>query len=130
MSGIIIFDGMCNLCNGSVQFIIKRDPNGHFKFASLQSETGERLINDYGIPRNSDSFILIEDGNWFQKSSAALRVSKHLSGGWKLLYPLTVIPTPIRDSLYEVVAKNRYKWFGKREYCMMPTPEMKNRFLD
>lgn len=129
MSNIILFDGMCNLCNGSVQFIIKRDPRGYYKFASLQSAAGERLINEYDIPKNSDSFILIQDGKWYQKSSAALRVSKNLRGALQLFYMLKIIPTPSRDSLYELVAKNRYKWFGKRDHCMMPTSEMKNRFL-
>ncbi|WP_243646950.1 thiol-disulfide oxidoreductase DCC family protein [Scopulibacillus darangshiensis] len=127
---MVLFDGVCNLCNGSVQFIIKRDPKGYFKFASLQGEAGKELIKGYGIPENSDSFILIKDGEWYSKSSAALRVCRHLKGFWKLLYIVRFIPRQIRDHVYDIVARNRYKWFGKSESCMIPDPKLKDRFLD
>ncbi|MDC3414325.1 thiol-disulfide oxidoreductase DCC family protein [Aquibacillus sp. 3ASR75-11] len=129
-SNIILFDGMCNLCNGSIQFILKRDPKQHFVFASLQSEAGKRMINEYGIPENTDTFILIEHGKWYSKSSAALEVCRNLKGLWKLLVVLRLIPRPLRDSIYTIVAKNRYKWFGSRDHCMIPTPENKNRFIE
>lgn len=127
---IILFDGICNLCNGSVQFILKKDPDGHFNFASLQGKVGKRLLNDYGIDENSDSFILIQDDGWYNKSNAALHVCKDMKGFLKLLYVFRFIPRPIRDAVYDVVAKNRYRWFGKRDSCMMPTPKFKDRFLD
>lgn len=121
---------MCNFCNGSVQFILKRDPNGYFKFASLQSEAGKKLLTKYDIPENSNSFILIQGEKWHSKSNAALLVCKELTGFWRLLYVCKVIPRQIRDVIYDTIAKNRYKWFGKRESCMLPTTETKKRFLD
>ncbi|WP_226036848.1 thiol-disulfide oxidoreductase DCC family protein [Aquibacillus saliphilus] len=130
MSSVILFDGMCNLCNGSVQFIINRDPSGHFKFASLQSEIGKQLVNKHGIPETIDSFIVIENGKVYYKSSAALRVSRNLKGLWKLASVFRLIPRPLRDAIYRIVARNRYKWFGKRDECMIPTPKNKKRFLE
>ncbi|MEH7252865.1 thiol-disulfide oxidoreductase DCC family protein [Neobacillus niacini] len=130
MERIILFDGVCNLCNSSVQFIIKRDPKGRFKFASLQSETGQSLLELHGYDKEIDSFILIENQRIYLKSSAALRVCRNLNGLWKLLTILRILPAPFRDFFYDVVAKNRYKWFGKKESCMLPTKEMKKRFLD
>ncbi|MBU9721932.1 thiol-disulfide oxidoreductase DCC family protein [Bacillus alkalicola] len=126
---IILFDGVCNLCNGSVQFIIKRDHERYFKFASLQSDVGQSLVKEYNIPNDMDSFILIDGDNYYLKSSAALRVARKLSGGWRLLYPFIIVPPPIRNIFYHLIAKNRYRLFGKRDSCMMPSPEMKNRFL-
>jgi predicted DCC family thiol-disulfide oxidoreductase YuxK len=127
---IILFDGVCNLCSRSVQFIIKRDPHGHFKFASLQGETGQTLIKQYGLNYDLTSFILIENEKIYFKSSAALRVSSKLVGAWRLLAILRIIPPLIRDFLYTIVARNRYKWFGKQESCMLPQPEWRDRFLD
>jgi len=129
MERIILFDGECNFCDQSVQFIIKRDPEGKFKFASLQSETGQELLNKFNAPRDLDSFVFIE-GDWcYFKSSAALRVFKHLKGVWKFSYYLLIVPRPIRDFFYHIIAKNRYKWFGKKDECMLPTPEQRERFL-
>ncbi|MFD2682063.1 thiol-disulfide oxidoreductase DCC family protein [Bacillus seohaeanensis] len=126
---IILFDGICNLCNHSVQFIIKRDPTAYFQFASLQSDVGVSLRETYGLPTRIDSVVLIENNKVFVKSNAALHICKHLKGMWKLLFVLKLLPPFIRDGLYEVVAKNRYKWFGKRDQCMLPDQNRKDRFL-
>jgi predicted DCC family thiol-disulfide oxidoreductase YuxK len=129
MERIILFDGECNFCDQSVKFIIKRDPNGLFKFTSLQSDIGKDLLNKYNAPSDIDSFVLIEDNNCYFKSSAALRVCKNLNGAWKLPYFLLVVPKPLRDFFYGIIAKNRYKWFGTKESCMLPSPEERKRFL-
>lgn len=129
MEKIVLFDGECNFCDRSVQFIIKRDPKGYFKFASLQSDIGKELLKKHHAPNDIDSFVLIENHHCYFKSTAALRVCKNLKGGWKTLYVLLVVPKPIRDLFYGIIAKNRYKWFGKKESCMLPTPEERKRFL-
>ncbi|MGP7817068.1 thiol-disulfide oxidoreductase DCC family protein [Niallia sp. 01092] len=126
---IILFDGVCNLCSASVQFIIKRDPNGIFAFSSLQSETGQKLLNEYKINNHLDSLVLIADGTYYKKSDAVLQICRQLNGGWKFFYVLKIIPSFIRDPFYHYIASNRYKWFGKKEICMLPTKEIKNRFL-
>ncbi|MCI0751298.1 MAG: thiol-disulfide oxidoreductase DCC family protein [Flammeovirgaceae bacterium] len=128
---IIFFDGVCNLCNGAVQFIIKRDPKNKFRFASLQSDFAIRRLKDQGIdPQISETIILLQNGKIFTKSRAALEISKRLSGLWPLLYSFAIIPGFLRDSIYNLIARNRYRWFGKRDACMIPTPELKSRFLD
>lgn len=129
MSGIVLFDGECNFCDQSVQFIIKRDPEGYFSFASLQSEIGQELLHKHQIPADTDSFILIEDNQAHTKSSAALNVCKHLKGAWKGLRIFTLVPKFVRDRVYDVIAKNRYKWFGKKDSCMLPSKEIRKRFL-
>ncbi|MCF6138739.1 thiol-disulfide oxidoreductase DCC family protein [Pseudalkalibacillus berkeleyi] len=129
MNDILLFDGECNLCNGAVQFIIDRDPKGHFKFAALQSKVGSELLQTYDLPKSFNSIVLIQNAKVYQQSSAALRICRKLKGFWKLLTVLLIIPRPLRDALYNYVAKNRYKWFGKRNECMMPTPDIKKRFL-
>lgn len=127
----ILFDGVCNLCNGSIQFILKRDPESRFRFASLQSESGRRLVAENGLdPDVLSSVILIEDGKVYRESTAALRIARHMSGAWKLLRVLVLIPRPIRDAVYRMIARNRYRWFGKSETCWLPTPELRARFLD
>lgn len=127
---IILFDGICNLCNGAVTFIVQRDKHDHFRYAALQSEIGRTLTDKHGINTSKkESIILIEDNRCYTKSSAALRIARHLSGGYPLLYGCIILPTFIRDRLYDVIARNRYKWFGKRESCMIPTPELKAKFL-
>lgn len=130
MERIILFDGVCNLCNGSVRFIIKRDPLGYFKFSSLQSIAGKKLMEKHKVRNDINSFILLENDHVFTKSSAALRVSMRLKGLWKILVVLIIIPKPIRDVIYNLVAKNRYKWFGKSDQCIIPTPEVRERFLE
>lgn len=128
---IILFDGVCNLCNHSVQFIIKRDRQKQFHFASLQGKTGQQLLEQFHLPAdNLNSFILIENGTLYRKSSAALRVSRKLGGAWPLLYGFIIVPAFIRDGVYTLIARNRYKWFGKKESCMIPAPGLKERFLD
>jgi len=127
---IVLFDGVCNLCNGSVQFLIRRDPGARFRFASLQSPVGERLLDELGIDRQAvDSVILVEDGRWYKESDAALRIAHSLGGPWKALGILRLIPRPLRDGLYRFIARNRYRWFGKTEACWLPTPELRGRFL-
>lgn len=127
---IILFDGVCNLCNSSVTFAIKRDKNDVFRFAALQSEIGMQLISKFKIDTSqTDSIILIEGNKYYEKSSAALHIAKHLSGGWPLLYGFIILPKFIRNAVYDFIAKNRYKWFGKKESCMIPTPELQAKFL-
>lgn len=127
---LILFDGVCNLCNGSVQLIIRHDPRAHFRFASLQSPLGEELRARLGIdPKTVDSIILVEGDRWFRESDAALRIALGMSGAWKALSVLRIIPRPIRDALYRLIARNRYRWFGKQETCWLPTPELRGRFL-
>lgn len=129
---IILFDGVCNLCNGAVQFIIKRDKRSVFKFASLQSEIGKQLSKERGIDTELlDSIILIEPGiAYYSKSTAALEIMKSFGGIWSLTRLFTVLPEGFRDIVYDFIAKNRYKWFGKKDACMIPTPELQSRFLD
>ncbi|WP_277584809.1 thiol-disulfide oxidoreductase DCC family protein [Psychrobacillus antarcticus] len=129
MPAIILFDGECNFCDASVHFIIKRDPNGYFQFAAQQSDIGEKLKRQYDIPNNMDSILVIDQHNVYNASDAALHISKHLNRPWSFLHVLKVIPKPIRDVVYKVIAKNRYAWFGKKDSCMIPSPEIRNRFL-
>lgn len=130
MNRIILFDGVCNLCNSSVQFILKRDPEGMFHFASLQGEVGQKLVQKFGLRHDLNSFILIENEEIYLESTAALKVCKGLTGPWKLLAAFIVVPRPVRDMVYKTIAKNRYKWFGKKESCLLPLPQWKDRFLD
>lgn len=126
----ILFDGVCNLCNGSVNFVNKRDKKSRIKFAALQSETGQHLLQQYNLPFDVfNSFIFIEDGVAYTKSTAALRVSKYLNAFWPLIYGFIIVPKFIRDGIYKWIAKNRYKWFGKQGQCMVPTSEISDRFL-
>lgn len=129
---IILFDGVCNLCSNAVNFIIERDKEDIFRFASLQSEIGQKLTSERGIdPEALDSIILIEPGvAYYQKSTAALEISKHLSGGYSLLSYLKFLPEGFRDIGYDFIASNRYKWYGKKESCMLPTPELQAKFLN
>ncbi|MGE0589163.1 MAG: thiol-disulfide oxidoreductase DCC family protein [Cyclobacteriaceae bacterium] len=130
-SNVILFDGVCNLCNHSVQFIINRDKSGHFKFASLQSAFGQEQLRNFSIPSKAmESIILIKSDRYFQRSSAVLEICLHLGSLWPLLYIFKIVPWFIRDFFYDLVAKNRYRWFGRRDECMLPTPELKARFLD
>lgn len=127
---IILFDGICNLCDGVVQFIVRHDPNKKFLFTSLQSEAGQTLLKQYQLPlENFNSFLLIQDGKVYNKSTGALKVARQIKGVWKWLYIFIIIPTFIRDAVYSWIAKNRYEWFGKKDGCMIPTPELKARFL-
>ncbi|WP_102262443.1 thiol-disulfide oxidoreductase DCC family protein [Mesobacillus jeotgali] len=129
MHPVILFDGVCNFCDASVQFILNRDPNETFHFASLQSEAGQELLKKYQVRDDVDSMILIENDKVYYKSAAALRISRHLRGAWKLLYLFMIVPAPIRNVVYDLIARNRYKWFGQKESCMLPPPDVRKRFL-
>lgn len=130
MKKIVLFDGICNFCNQSVQFIIRRDPKQHFQFASLQSNMGEKLKKELQIPHHLDSLIVIEENRYYTKSTAALKIARHLQSPFRLFYVLIVVPKPIRDIVYQWIAKNRYKWFGKRSSCMIPNATDRKRFLE
>ena len=128
---IILFDGVCNLCNGAVQFVIKHDPHAKFTFASLQSDTGKKLLEAHNLPSNQlNSFVLIQEERTYTKSTAALKVVMQLTGLIKLLYGFIIVPVFIRNAVYQLIANNRYKWFGKKEACMIPSPSLKQRFLN
>jgi predicted DCC family thiol-disulfide oxidoreductase YuxK len=128
---LVLFDGVCNFCNFWIQFALKRDKKGKLIFGSLQGETAQRILPKYNIdPLVITSVIFIEDGIAYRESTAALKVCRHLDGGWKLLYALIVIPAFLRDSIYKWIGRNRYKWFGKQESCMLPTPDQRQRFVD
>lgn len=128
---ILLFDGICNLCNRLIQFIIKRDPKAKFRFTALQSKTGQDILLQMKLPMGDfNSIVYIRDGKCLFKSSAILHVLYDLGGVWKIFYLLIIIPSFIRDFTYTIVAKTRYKVFGKRETCMIPSSEIKDRFLD
>ena len=127
---VIFFDGVCNLCTGSVQFIIKHDPKQYFRFASLQSELGQQFLQQNGLSADTfDSFIVWENGKYHTESTAALRVARKLSGLWPGLYVFILLPAFIRNSVYRLIARNRYRWFGKKETCWVPTAELNGLFI-
>ncbi len=127
---IILFDGVCNYCNDKVNFIIKNDTNDSFRFVALQSETGQKIIAYLGIDKTIDSIILYEPGYaYFIKSEAVFRIIKHLSSSVKLLLVFNFIPTNIKNIFYDCIAKNRYKWFGKKENCLLPTEDISGKFI-
>jgi predicted DCC family thiol-disulfide oxidoreductase YuxK len=127
---ILLFDGHCNLCNAWVHFIVKRDTEKIIRFASLQSKAGRQMLEKHKIEENYiESIVLFEEGNYFVSSTAALRTLSYLDGWQKHLIFLTVVPRSLRDLAYRFIAKNRYKWFGRREQCMVPTAELSKRFL-
>jgi predicted DCC family thiol-disulfide oxidoreductase YuxK len=127
---VILFDGICNLCNSSVQFIINRDPKFKFRFASLQSDAGRGMLSTYALPEGQlYSVMFIYNNTVYDKSRAALEIARRLNGLWPLMYAFILIPPFIRDFVYDWISRNRYRWFGVRNECMMPTPEMKQRFI-
>lgn len=131
MGAIVLFDGVCNFCVGSVNFIIRRDEDDYFSFAPLQSEAGRDLLSKHGVdPEETDSIVVIEEGRAFTHSDAALRISRRLGKGWPLLFGLRIVPRAIRDAFYRSFAKRRYRLFGKQDSCMVPTPEIRAKFLD
>lgn len=129
---IILFDGVCNLCNNAINFIIEHDKKDVFRFASLQSDLGKQLVSERGIdPEVLDTIYLIEPRVvYYEKSTAALKIAEDLSGGYSFMKLFIYLPKFIRDGVYNLVASNRYSWFGKKESCMIPTPELKAKFLD
>lgn len=128
---VIFFDGVCNLCNSSVRFVLRNNSNQSIKFATVQSELGKRTLTANNMSVDTfDSMLYLEDGKVYLKSTAALKIASQLSFPWKLLQIFYLIPRPIRDWFYEQVAKNRYQWFGRQEMCLVPTDEIKDRFID
>jgi predicted DCC family thiol-disulfide oxidoreductase YuxK len=131
LSPVILFDGVCNLCNGFVQFVIARDPAGRFQFAALQSDSARRLLARLdrfgGVP---DSVVLVDGGRVYTRSSAALRIARGLRFPWPLARALMIVPRPLRDWVYDLVARHRYRWFGRKDVCMTPTTAMRARFLE
>jgi predicted DCC family thiol-disulfide oxidoreductase YuxK len=129
---VVLFDGVCNLCNASVNFIIDRDPTAQFRFAALQSDVARERLTELGQPpppTTPESILLLEGGHLYSESTAALRIAGHLRGPWRLLKALLVVPRPLRDAVYRLIARNRYAWFGRTDACRVPTPELKARFL-
>lgn len=128
---VLLFDGVCNLCNGLVRFVIKRDVRKRFRFAALQSESGQALLEKFELSGlDNNTVVLIVGDKYFVKSSAVLHVLKELGGVCKLCYALIIIPRPIRDFVYDIVAKTRYRVFGRRDTCMVPSPEVRERFIN
>lgn len=127
---IVLFDGVCNFCNASVNFIMARDPMFVFRFAPLQSDKGREFLQKFDLSTEDlDTMVLIQDGRAYTRSTAALRIAEKLTGLWPMLYAFIVVPRFIRDGVYKIVAKNRYKWWGKKDSCRIPTPEDRARFL-
>lgn len=127
---ILLFDGVCNLCSRAVQFVIRHDPEGRFRFAALQSPAGQRLLVEHGLPAGAlDTFVLIEGARCFTRSDTAIELARRLQGPWRWLRLAAIVPRPIRDWAYGVLVRNRYRWFGRRESCLVPTPELAQRFL-
>lgn len=130
INNILLFDGVCNLCNNAVQFVIKRDRNAVIKFASLQSTIGQKLLLEHQLSNTQfDSFVYIKNNKILLKSTAALHLMKDIGGIWTLLYAFIIVPTFIRNFVYDIVAKNRYKWFGQKETCIIPNEKWSKRFL-
>ena len=128
---IILFDGVCNFCNNAVNFVIKRDPKSVFKFATLQSSVAQEILKSHNLDNaEMNSFVLIENDKIYSKSTAALRVCRRLKGLWPLMYGFIIVPKLIRNGIYNWIAKNRYAWFGKKEVCMVPSPDVRARFLN
>lgn len=128
---LILFDGVCNLCNGAVQFIIMRDKKQRFRFASLQSSIGKKYSSLQPADQpDPGTILLIRNNRIYDRSNAALEIAKELSGAWPALYIFKIVPKFLRDAIYNLIARNRYRWFGKKDECMIPTPALKNRFID
>ena len=128
---VILFDGVCNFCNSAINFTIKRNTKADIRFAPMQSEAGQKLLQQYNLPVDDmESFVFIEKRVAYKQSTAGLKVCRHLRGLWPLCYGLIIVPKFIRDGIYNRIAKNRYKWFGVQQACMIPTPEVRARFLN
>jgi predicted DCC family thiol-disulfide oxidoreductase YuxK len=130
LKDVVIFDGVCKLCTNSLAFILRHEAAQELRFAPLQSPAGKHLMAEFGIdPGQMKTFVVIADGRAYVRSDAAIRVSRFLRGGWKLLGVVKVVPRPIRDYVYDVVARNRYRWFGRHDACIAPTSELESRFI-
>ncbi|CAN5366612.1 thiol-disulfide oxidoreductase DCC family protein [soil metagenome] len=131
MEAIILFDGVCNLCNGFVQFVINNDKQGKFKFASLQSDASKKILSPFNFPLvELKTIVLVENGKIYLRSRAVLRIARQLDGIWKMAVVLYIFPSFISDAVYNMVSKNRYRVFGKKDSCMIPTPELNSRFVN
>ncbi len=126
---IVLFDGVCNFCNATVNFILLRNRKDRFRFAALQSDIGKKLLKEYHLPADNNSIVVISNGKVYRQSAAILIITRNLSGAWSLLYVFVIIPPFIRNGLYRWFARNRYKWFGKTELCMIPDENVRNKFL-
>lgn len=127
---LVLYDGQCGLCNHLVQFVLKHDRRGRFRFAALQSELGRGLLERHGLPADAlDTFVLVDGGRAFIKSRAALRTVGGLDAPWPLLRAFSIVPGPLADGVYDFVARNRYRWFGRTDACILPSPEVRARFL-
>lgn len=127
---VILFDGVCNFCNSAVNFIIKQDKKRIFRFAALQSETGQKLLQQHNVSSDElDSFVLIEGSKAYKRTTAALHLYPKFGGAWKMVKLLWIIPAFIRDGVYNIIAKNRYRWWGKKESCMIPSQGVRSLFL-
>ena len=130
MNDVVIFDGVCKLCTGSLTFILRHEAAQELRFAPMQSAAGKQLMQKFGIdPAQMKTFVVIADGRAYVRSDAAIRVSRFLRGGWRLLGMVRVVPRPIRDYVYDLVARNRYRWFGRHDTCIVPTSELESRFI-
>ena len=128
---LILFDGVCNLCNSFVRFVIERDPAARFQFAALQSEAARRVLQEHQLPTPlPDSILLVDNGRIFTRSTAALRIARRLTFPWPLTAALLMVPRPLRDWVYQLVARYRYRWFGRQDRCMVPTPALRSRFIE
>jgi predicted DCC family thiol-disulfide oxidoreductase YuxK len=131
MASLVLFDGVCNLCNGFVQFVVARDPGGRFQFGALQSAAARRVLELHDTPAPlPDAIVLVDDGQLFTRSTAALRIARRLTFPWPLAYAFIAVPRPLRDWIYDLIARHRYRWFGTRDHCMVPTPALRSRFID
>jgi predicted DCC family thiol-disulfide oxidoreductase YuxK len=127
---IILFDGICNFCSGVVQFLYARDKNHVFRFASLQSETGQKLLSEHHLPAEISTVVVIENDVAYTRSTGALKLTRYLTKLWPLAQMFFIVPRFIRDGIYEIIAKNRYKWFGKHDSCLIPSKGLREQFLD
>jgi predicted DCC family thiol-disulfide oxidoreductase YuxK len=128
---IILFDGVCNFCNSSVNYVIRHDQKDRFRFAALQSDTGKKILEQFQEDTTAtNSVILIQDNKLYKRSTAILRIAKRLGGAYLLLYGFIIVPRFLRDAVYNFIARNRYKWFGKKDSCMIPTEEVKRKFME
>lgn len=127
---ILLFDGSCGLCNNSIKFVLKREKNSELFFTPLQSEFGKQLLKEFNLSGDLSTMVFIQDGKAYTKSSAALRLTKYLKSAWPLMSAFLAVPPFIRNAVYDLIAKNRIKWFGNADYCEMMTPELRKRFIE
>jgi predicted DCC family thiol-disulfide oxidoreductase YuxK len=131
LNNLVIFDGVCNFCTKSIRFILRHEADNIIKFTPLQSLTGSKLMREFGVdPNNAETFIFVSDGRALTKSDAALALANHLRGGWRIVRVFRFLPRSVRDRAYGILARNRYRWFGRYDTCMVPSPEIRDRFIN